>query len=214
MRTLRNSRGYTMIELMIVIAIIAIVAAISIPNLTVWLSRTRLNNAVTRLERSVVVARKMALTERAEYCLSLSSDTGWADGDSENYLIGVTVAVRDASSESWQLVTSPVELGSWTNDPSTELYKGISMEGDPTTTTLFGDTNACQGLLFNNRGYLTNATADFAFPCGGAQCAKITLRNKVQSFVEQRTLWIDRGGNVRVTIGPETPPELSGASPS
>ena len=103
-------------------------------------------------------------------------------------------------------LTAPVELAGFTNNPTTELYKGISLEGDPTTTTVFSLTDNCQGMLFNNSGYLDNPVGDFTFACGGTTCAKLTFRNKSQTFVEQRSLWIDRGGNTRLTVGPGVPP--------
>jgi len=205
-----------MLELMIVIAIIGIIAVISIPNMIVLLSRMRMNSAVTRIERTIDVTRKMSLTNRVRYCIQFTSDSGYADNNSESYLIDVDVLQEtDVASETWAEVTSPVDLSSWVNSPgspSTELYGGISLEGDPTTTTLFGSTAGCQGLVFNSNGYLDNPTADFAFPCGGANCAKLTVRNKVQRYVEQRTLWVDRGGNVRVTIGPDVAPALGEAA--
>lgn len=213
MTKLRADRGYTMLELMIVIAIIGIIAAISVPNMIVLMSRMRMNSAVVRIERTVDVTRKMSLTNRVRYCVQLGTDAGWADNNSDSYLMDVDILQEtDVASDTWVQVTNPVELGSWLNDPTTELYKGITLEGDPTTTTLFGTTAGCQGMLFNSNGYLDNPTADFAFPCGGTNCAKVTVRNKIQGFVEQRTLWIDRGGNVRVTVGPDNPPLLDPAS--
>lgn len=206
------NRGYSMLELMIVIAIMGIVAVISIPNLLVLMSRTRMNSAVTRLERSIDVTRKLSLTNQARYCAHFTSDAGYANNDSESYLIDVDILEETGvASGTWIEVTSPPELGSWLNNPTTELYNGISLEGDPMATTLFGTTDGCQGLVFNSNGYLDNPTADFAFPCGGTNCAILTVRNKVQSYLEQRTLWIDRGGNVRVTIGPLSPPVLDTA---
>jgi prepilin-type N-terminal cleavage/methylation domain-containing protein len=215
MRRVRVDEGYTMLELMIVIAIIGLVAVISIPNIIVLMSRTRMNGAVTRLERTIDVTRKTSMTNRVRSCVTFGSEAGYADSNSENYLIDVHIFQETAvNSGVWVEVLTPTELGSWTNDPTTELYNGITLEGDPTTTTVFGTTAGCTGLVFNNNGYLENPTVEFAYPCGGANCAVLTVRNKIQRFVEQRTLWIDRGGNVRITVGPLNPPILDPASAS
>ena len=213
MRRMRADKGFSMLELMIVISLIGIIAVISIPNLTVLLSRMRLNGAVTRLERTIDVTRKMSMTNQARYCIQFTSESTFADSNSDVYLIDVDLFEETGvNTETWTQIATPVELGSWLNDPTTELYKGITLEGDPTTTTQFGSIAGCQGLLFNNNGYLDNPLATFAMPCGGTNCAVLTVRNKIQRYVEQRTLWIDRGGNVRVTIGPLNPPVLGGAA--
>ncbi|MCP4872173.1 MAG: hypothetical protein GY898_25995 [Proteobacteria bacterium] len=193
----------------IVIAIVGIVAAISIPNLGVMLNRMRLNGAAVQLERSIGIAKKMSVANRMRHCIQFTSDAGHADSNSDSYLIGVTMLQETGTDTGiWAALTEPPELVGWSNDSTTELYKSISLESDTTTTTAFATTEGCSGLLFNSSGYLSNATADFAFPCNGANCAKLTLRNKAQRYVEQRALWVDPGGNVRTTVAPHVLPPL------
>jgi prepilin-type N-terminal cleavage/methylation domain-containing protein len=206
-RPAQRERGFSIIELMVVIAILGIVATLSAPNMIAWVSRMRLNHNVTSFERMISLTKKVAITDRSRYCLSFTGDAAYGDGNNDDYLSGVAVSVETATSSGvWVAMVTPVELAGFTNSGSNDLYKGISLETDPTTSTQFSSNDGCTGLLFNNSGYLDNALTDFAFPCGGANCAKLTLRNKTPSVIEQRTLWIDRGGNVRVTIGPDVPP--------
>jgi prepilin-type N-terminal cleavage/methylation domain-containing protein len=207
-------KGFTIIELAIVIAIIGVISAISIPNLSIMLTRMRLNSATIRVERTIGIAKKMSIANRQRYCIEFTADAGHADNNITTYLIQADILQEDALSPGvWVTLTSPPELIGWTNNATTELYKAISLESDVTTTTAFGTTDGCTGLLFNNSGYLDNPTADFAFACGGTVCAKLTLRNKNQRFLEQRTLWVDPGGNVRPTVGPNNPPVLATSGP-
>lgn len=202
-------RGFTIIEVAIVIAIVGVVAAISIPNLGVMLTRMRLNGAAMQLERSISIAKKMSVANRMRHCIQFSSDAGHADNNSDSYMIGVTMLQEvGVDSGVWATLTEPPELIGWTNDSTTALYKAISLESDTNTTTSFSTTDGCSGLLFNSSGYLSNAPADFGFACNGANCAKLTVRNKAQRYVEQRALWIDPGGNVRMTVAPSVLPPL------
>lgn len=210
-RRRRTNKGFTMIELAVVMAIVGVVAVLSIPNLMVMLSRNRLNNATIRLERTVGIGKKLSISSRNRHCITFTADATGADTNSELYLIGTTIAVEtEPNSAAWAVLTSPVETSGWTNDATTELYRSISLHPDVDKTTLFGTTDGCAGLLFNTSGYLDNPTADFANPCGGENCAILTLRNKGDSLGgELRTLWIDQGSNVRVTASPLTPPVLA-----
>jgi hypothetical protein len=110
----------------------------------------------------------------------------------------------------WQAVTEPIELTGFTNNTASDLYRGISLEpagAGGNTSPVTGVSN-CAGLVFNNSGYLDNLGGDFV-PCGGGNCVKYTLVNKYYSPIsERRTVWVNRGGIARVTVGPTAHPPL------
>jgi type IV fimbrial biogenesis protein FimT len=62
----RNNKGFSFYELMTVVAIMAILAAIAIPNLIGWLSSSHLRNASTAVKSAIDFARLQAVRQNAD----------------------------------------------------------------------------------------------------------------------------------------------------
>jgi Tfp pilus assembly protein FimT len=196
---------------MIVVAIVGILAMISIPNMTHWISRMRLRGADQNVVSQIDITRKMALTNRMRYCMTFTGDSGYSDGNSRSFLIQVAISQETGTNSGlWQPVTVPVELSGFTNNATTDLYRAISLEpaGASSNTSQIAGVSNCAGLVFNSSGYLDNLGPDFS-PCNGANCVKLTLVNKYRSPIsERRTIWVNRGGIPRMTVGPAVMPPL------
>ncbi len=63
MRFLRNKRGVTLLELMVVVAIIGVMVAIAVPSYYAWLPKLKVNQAIFQLSGDLQYARLRAISE-------------------------------------------------------------------------------------------------------------------------------------------------------
>lgn len=69
-----SHKGFTLIELMIVLAIMGIIAAIAAPNLRGYMAQRRLNGAVQQVFGDLMSARQRAITENRNIGVVFSSN--------------------------------------------------------------------------------------------------------------------------------------------
>ena len=69
-----NRRGFSLVELLIAIAILAILGAISIPTFRHYLAQRRLNGAVRELQNSLMAMRMQAVTENRWIAMNIGSN--------------------------------------------------------------------------------------------------------------------------------------------
>jgi len=72
---LRDKKGFTMIELLIVVAIIAVTAAVAIPNIISWIPTMRVNSAARDIVSEMQLARMKAVSERNNYVITFDTST-------------------------------------------------------------------------------------------------------------------------------------------
>ena len=63
---MRKDSGFTLIELMVVIAIVAILASVTVPNLIAWLPKYRVGSAARNVMSAVEFARLQAIRENSD----------------------------------------------------------------------------------------------------------------------------------------------------
>ncbi|MCO4771447.1 MAG: prepilin-type N-terminal cleavage/methylation domain-containing protein [Deltaproteobacteria bacterium] len=200
--------GFTLIEVMVVIAIIALLAALGGPSLSAWIWKARLTESARNIERKMNTVRKLSMANNTRHCVVFTPDANFSNSG-PSYFIDLAILEESApGSGIWAAVAAPSELVGWTNDTTTEMFRGVSLEGGTNTDTLAG-TNNCAGFLFNVQGFLENPATDFPTDCdgttnAGASCARLTLIQK--GLPEQRTLWVDRAGGIRFSQGPTIEP--------
>lgn len=69
---MRKQSGFTVAELMVVMAIVAILSAIAIPNYLAWLPKQRLRNASSDLRANMQHARLQAVKENASCTITFN----------------------------------------------------------------------------------------------------------------------------------------------
>jgi prepilin-type N-terminal cleavage/methylation domain-containing protein len=78
--TMRKNSGFTLVELMTTIAIIAVLASVAIPNMIAWLPDYRLRSGAAEMLSALQLARLTAIRENAHVVVQF--DTG-----SDEYLV-------------------------------------------------------------------------------------------------------------------------------
>lgn len=150
--SLKNQKGFTLIELMIVVAIIGILAAIAIPNFVKFQARTRQSEAKNNL-KAYASATKAYFQEFNRFACG---DCGWApDGNYRyNYFMSAT--------ESYTGSTDGCDQGAITNGIQTNPNPGAGTAGGFTggaTANIDGDVT-CDGWNIDDALRLTNPTND------------------------------------------------------
>jgi prepilin-type N-terminal cleavage/methylation domain-containing protein len=83
--------GFTLIETLIVVAIIGIAALIALPNYLVWESRSELRQAVTEVQNQLLLARMSALSRNAPVTVAISITNGAVQTTTTNAATGVQI---------------------------------------------------------------------------------------------------------------------------
>lgn len=89
MKNSMRSSGFTLIELMIVVAIIGILAAIAIPNFSRFQAKAKQSEAKTNL-KAIFTAKKAGLAEKDTYECGFC---GWAPEAGHRYTYAVTTTL-------------------------------------------------------------------------------------------------------------------------
>jgi type IV fimbrial biogenesis protein FimT len=84
---MREARGFTIVELMIGLAIVAILVFSAVPSYTAWMQNTKIRNATESVLNGLQLARTEAIRRNVNVQFDLSTDSAW------------TIQVADATAE-------------------------------------------------------------------------------------------------------------------
>lgn len=91
-----NQRGFTLVEMMIVVGVISVISVLGVPNYISWNARHQLRQASAEIQNQLVFARVSAMSRNSVVSVSVSGSSG-----------KVVLSATDASGAS---VVQPVAL--------------------------------------------------------------------------------------------------------
>ena len=152
-KLLKREKGFTLIELMIVVAIIGILAAIAIPNFLKFQARARQSEAKTNL-KGFFTAAKAYFAEKTQWeC----NDCGWSPeaGYRYNYFVSSSTTFTESGGNGCD--NSSITNALQTNPNNTTGSPGGFTAG--ATSNIDGDVT-CDGWNINDANRLTNMKND------------------------------------------------------
>lgn len=155
--------GFTLVEMMVVIAILAIIAVFAVPSFRATLVNTRMSSAISDLQASLMHARTEAL-QRSTPVVVAPSGASW--------LSGWTTTLTPAVGAATQLQTHPAVI---------DLAKDSSIAVSVAT----GPFAVGSSLRFDGQGFARQAVAGSAVSGGFLMgCMSLTSENgKVVSII-------------------------------
>jgi type IV fimbrial biogenesis protein FimT len=113
---IRNKSGFTMAELMMVIAVVAIASAIAVPNIISWIPKRKLGVASRDVLAALETARMLAVRSRAnaviqfpntsDYLIWVDNGEGAGGGANDGIRNGAEPIIRSASVPAGITITS------------------------------------------------------------------------------------------------------------
>lgn len=184
----RLRAGFTLIELMVVVALIAIMMAIAVPSFVSFISNYRATTAINDFYQGVTVTRTEAL-KRGHRVLMIPNASDGTPSIGGNWVYGWTVFVDNNNDQLYQASTDDL------------VFRHASLPASITTAGAAGGVAFSDGtnrayVLFDGTGYprlLSGATLS-----GG-----IVIIDSTGSTPSVRTLCLGNIGRPRIVVGPD-----------
>ena len=141
---MRRARGLTLVELMTVIAVAAILAAVAIPSFTKIIATQRLKSAASNLQIALLTARSEAIKRNTNVCMSTAannctSTSSWNGG--------------------WYVTNGTTALGTY------PAYSSLSITGPTTGVTYQGSgriSTSTNPIVSNTTNYFKVASTSIS----------------------------------------------------
>jgi len=138
--TSNRDEGFTLIEMMVTIAVLTIIIAVAVPSFTAFLEKTRLRGAADALSSQFALARAEAVrADRSVTLLVDGDDDAWCSGARQFVEAGVLGITSATGSASCDCATKPAECvvaGNRSVVVSTD-YPGVLLQDSDGTTAVF-----------------------------------------------------------------------------
>jgi type IV fimbrial biogenesis protein FimT len=77
---MKKIRGFSLVEFMVVVAIMLILAVLGLPNYSIWTQNSRIRNAAEGLLNGLQLARSEAVARNTQINFVANADSGWTLG--------------------------------------------------------------------------------------------------------------------------------------
>lgn len=125
---MRSPHGFTVIEVLMVVAILGVLAAIGVPSMRDLIASSRVKGAASDLNATLLIARSEAVKRNASMDVVPSDVSNWGAG----WRVRVTATSEEVS------VQQPVPTDVAVAGPASAIrYRGDGRLVDPTTGMLF-----------------------------------------------------------------------------
>jgi len=140
---IRKVSGYSLVEVMITIAIIGVVAAIAIPSFKGLMPKLRLNNDTMILSNEVSLSRVRAIAKSVRFKVKFNTA-------SNSYALQREIIPTLPALPYFSTITTNNMSGS----------KFVSVTGFTDADEVIADTNGAMSVSFGGKGYITVKTPD------------------------------------------------------
>ena len=174
----RSARGFTLIEMMVTVVLLAILMALAFPAMSEWVRNSRIRTVADALQNGLRLAQTEALRRSRQTVFSLTADTNPADG--------LTAVANGAN---WSVNFVPLLTG---EEDDATFIQGGGLTGLAPDVRITGPATLC----FNSLGRVVdNATPGTGVACTASAAAyNITIPNADRPM---RVL-VALGGQVRL----------------
>ncbi len=170
-----DSRGFSLVELLVVIALIGIISIIAVPVISAMLSNYRIKNAANEMAAAIQLARTTAISRNGNCVVEVKISSPQS----------IVVFVDDGANGSGT-------AKNWVKETNEEIIYRINMQDYPTVTidnAVFTNTGGDTKCGFNSRGLSIRTGSSYA-------SGLVTLKNTVGKIC---TVNVSEGGGISIT---------------